>query len=67
MEAFEVPLGSVYDAALKSQPQIRAQECASAVLSWRSHRKANLLPSLSLGGIGTNYSDLDQRALGLKQ
>lgn len=69
MEAFEnYTLGAVYDAALKSQPQIRAQELRvrSAQLG-EAIAKANLLPSLSLGGsIGTNYSDLDQRALGFE-
>jgi outer membrane protein len=69
MEAFEnYALASVYDAALTSQPQIRGQELRirSAQLGEEIAR-ASLFPSLSLGGsIGTNYSDLDQRALGFE-
>lgn len=69
MEAFEnYALASVYDVALTSQPQIRAQELRirSAQLGEEIAR-SSLFPSLSLGGsIGTNYSDLDQRALGFE-
>jgi outer membrane protein len=69
MEAFEnYTLASVFDAALKSQPQIQAQEyrIRSAQVG-ESIARANLIPRLTLGGsIGTNYSDLDQRALGFQ-
>ena len=69
MEAFEnYSLSSVYDAALKSQPQIRAQEMRiQSAQVGESIARANMIPRLSLGGsIGTNYSDLDQRALGFE-
>ncbi|HLF64308.1 MAG TPA: TolC family protein [Saprospiraceae bacterium] len=69
MEAFEnYSLASVFNAALVSQPQIRAQEMRirSAQVGEEIAR-ADLLPRLSLGGsVGTNYSDLDQRALGFQ-
>lgn len=69
LEAFEAyTLGTVYDAALNSQPQIKAQDLRirSAQLG-ESVARANLLPRLSLSGsIGTNYSDLDKQVLGFQ-
>jgi outer membrane protein len=69
LEAFELyPLKTVYEAALGSQPQIKAQELRirSAQLG-ESIAKANLMPRLSLSGsIGTNYSDLGKTPLGVQ-
>lgn len=69
MEAFEsYALKSVYDAALTSQPQIKAQELRkqSAQIGEELAR-SSLLPRLSLSGsIGTNYSDLDKYGLGFQ-
>ncbi len=67
MEAFEdFKLPAVYDAALSSQPQIKAQELRihSAQLGESIARSA-LIPRLGLNGsIGTNYSDFSKQATG---
>jgi outer membrane protein len=67
LEAFETySLTTVYEAALRSQPQIKAQDLRvrSAQLG-ESIAKANLMPRLSLSGsIGTNYSDLGKTVTG---
>lgn len=57
---------AIYNAALKSQPQIRASDLRieSSEVGVQLAR-ANYYPSINAGAsIGTSYSDLDQRASG---
>ena len=59
---------SVYNAALGTQPQLRAQQLRieSSQLGEKI-AEASLYPSLTVGAsVGTNYSDLAQRALGFE-